>query len=461
MQIRYRITLAYTIIVTIILFFLCNAIYFFSAQERIAQFQSRLTHKANTTADLLLLHHLSADQVKKLNESTPSYFYQKALFVFDEQKRLIFSYEDKDNVNVILPDKLFEKLDKSEAPYFFNIDVRDAAALVKEKDGKKYIAIVVAFDGERHSFLDKLRIILFSCFLLGVGGVILSGYVFSLRIVKPIRIIINKVKRISSEAFSQRLDAGKEHDELQQLAATINNLLDRLQLSFDTQRRFIDNASHELSTPLASIGSQIDVVMQRERTAEDYKKTLVSIHDDVYRLSNLVKSLLEVAKVSGIGNGLELLPVRIDEVLMELPAEMKKIDPTYEVDLLFDELPDDEGNLTVMAKEVLLNAAFKNIIHNACKYSNNKTAIVSLRVESGYVIVQVKDNGAGIAPHEHERIFQPFYRSSDINNRITGSGIGLPFANHIIKLYKGHISLESELGEGSTFTIKLPVTPSV
>lgn len=459
MQIRYRITLAYTIIVTIILLLLGAVIYFFSAHNRSLQFQNRLAHKANNTADLLLFHNLSAQQIIEVNSTSTNYLFQKAISIFDEQYHLIFHYEDKNSNNIAFPLSVLSKPD--DRPYFFKVGVRDAVVLAKMKGGKKYIVTAIAFDSERYSFLSKLRIILVISFFLGVGFVILSGYAFSLRLVTSISNISHKVKHISSEAFTDRLTTGNENDELQELTTTINNLLDRLQLSFETQRRFIDNASHELSTPLASIGNQIDVVMQRERNADDYKKTLLSVHEDVHRLSTLVKSLLEVAKVSGVKEGLELLPIRIDEVLMEIPAEMKKINPAYEVKLLFDEMPDDEDMLTVMGKEILLNVAFKNIIHNACKYSNDKTATVLLKANEGNVIVSIKDNGAGIAAHEHERIFQPFYRSSDINNRIAGTGIGLSLANHIVQLYKGTIALQSELGEGSIFTISLPIAQPV
>lgn len=455
MQIRYRITIAYTIIVTVILILLGFAIYFYSAQERIDQFRARLVHKASNTADLLLFHNLTKEQIAEVNSTSANYLFQKAVSVYDENHQLIFHYQDKNSNEIIIPDDVLNRA--SEIPYFFKVGVRDAVAITQKKEDEKYIVIAIAFDSERFSFLSKLRIILYISFFLGVGFVIISGYGFSLRLVTSISNISHKVKQISSEAFTDRLVTGSEHDELQELTSTINNLLDRLQLSFDTQRQFIDNASHELSTPLASIGNQIDVVMQRERDVEEYKKTLLSVHEDVHRLSSLVKSLLEVAKVSGVKDGIERMPVRVDEVLMSIPMQMKQINPVYEVKLMFDELPDDDDKLTVLGKEVLLNAAYKNIIHNACKYSNDNTAIVMLKEEEDKVIVTVKDNGAGIAPDEQERIFQPFYRSSDINDRIAGSGIGLSLASHIVQVYKGKITLQSTLGAGSTFIISLPV----
>src|SRR5690606_14477599 len=139
--------------------------------------------------------------------------------------------------------------------------------------------------------------ILIASFIVSLVIVVVSGYIFSLKLVGSISDLTHRINRISSKEFSQRLYAGNEQDELQKLAATINALLDRLESSFNTQRRFIDNASHELSTPLASIGSQIDVALQRERRNEDYRAVLRSVYEDTQRLNLLVRSLLEIAKV--------------------------------------------------------------------------------------------------------------------------------------------------------------------
>jgi signal transduction histidine kinase len=169
----------------------------------------------------------------------------------------------------------------------------------------------------------------------------------------------------------------------------------------------------------------------------------------------LVKSLLEIAKVSGSPKGIELSSVRVDELLLHLPGDMKKINSQYSVKLLFDEFPENEEAVMVYGNEYLLYSAIKNIVHNACKFSGNHTAIVKLKFDQDNIIVLIEDNGPGISRSEYENIFQPFYRSKALLNKVPGSGLGLPLADHIVRMYDGTIEVASQPGEGSTFIITL------
>lgn len=455
MQIRYQITLFYTVIVTVILLLLCSSIYLFSFQNRTEQFQDRLERKATSTLDLLFKYHLADAVVRDLNETSPSSLVNKTILVYDSSLNRIFYYFEPAPDSQHRITRTFLKRAYAYHKIYFRIGDKNAVMLNTRFKGKTYITITAAYDQEKQEWLPKLRFMLVVSFFASISIVLITGYVFSLRLIKSISHLTNRINHISSVEFSQRLPTGHGKDELEQLAITINELLERLQASFDTQRRFIANASHELSTPLASIGSQIDVALQRDRSNDAYKEVLSSVNHDVKRLGALVKSLLEIAKISGAAQGLELQPVRVDELLMRLPRDMKKISPSFEVRLLFDELPEDEHALTTMGNEDLLFSAIKNIVHNACKYSGNHIAVVRLSFAEGKLIIHVSDEGPGIAADEHQRIFQPFYRSADINNSVGGSGLGLPLANHLIKLYRGSIDIQSNVGVGTTFTITL------
>ena len=141
---------------------------------------------------------------------------------------------------------------------------------------------------------------------------------------------------------------------------------------------------------------------------------------------------------------------------MLLPGEMKKINKFYLVKLDFDQLPEAEENLIVFGNATLLFAAIKNIVSNACKYSNNHMARVKLSVRQKKITISIEDEGKGIPPGELENIFQPFYRAGNSRN-ITGFGLGLSLASRFIKLHKGDISVESVLDKGTSFVITLPV----
>ncbi len=454
MQIRYRITLAYTAIVTVILLLLCGLVYFFSVRNRTDQFYSRLERKSFSTIDLLWKYRMSQELVRNINATSPSTLINKAIVIYDEDFRLFFSFFDG-RESLFEPDRTLFNRFLTEDRFFFTVDNRDAIALRYVAGGKPYYVFTVAYDGDKAEWLPTLRLILTVSLVVSLTIVVTSGYVFSLGLVRSISDFTDKINRISSEEFSQRLSGGNGKDELQKLATTINALLDRLQASFDTQRRFIDNASHELSTPLASIASQIDVALQRERSSEEYRNVLLSIYDDIQRLNVLVRSLLEIAKISGSAKGIELSPIRIDELLMRLPSTLRKIDTRYDVKLSFDELPDDELALTVYGNEELLFSAVKNVVLNACKFSDDRKAFVHLKYCQGVLRIIIEDHGPGIPAEEQELIFRPFYRSIETNSLVPGSGLGLPLANQILKLYGGNIKLSAQTEAGSVFIISL------
>lgn len=459
MQLKYKVTLVYTLVVTVIILLLCIAVYFFSSQDRKQQFQERLVNKAINTSVLLRSHEFNEQMLYKINSTSSSMLFNKTVVVYDRKQKPVFVFEDEDAPALRFSNKIFSRV-KTGKPVFFKYGERDAVAVMHAEKGQEYTILVAAEDQDTDDWLSKLLTILIICFLGSISITIFTGYIFSAQLVAPIIRITQKVKQISSENFSDRLDSGDGKNELQQLADTINALLDKLQASFDTQRRFISNASHELSTPLTAIISQLDVALQKERSNDDYRKVITSVKDDMRRMALLLKSLLEIAKASGSQGGIELSSVRIDEILMGLPMEMKRISALYEVRLDFDDFPDNDTSFCVYGNAALLHSALKNIVHNACKFSRTKIAYVYLGFTERHITISVQDDGPGIAPEDYHLIFQPFFRGYKQDNMIYGTGLGLALTNRIISLHKGSIVVDTELGRGSTFRVILPMEES-
>jgi signal transduction histidine kinase len=172
-------------------------------------------------------------------------------------------------------------------------------------------------------------------------------------------------------------------------------------------------------------------------------------------MNKLTQTLLEFARASGTAGGLEIDLTRIDEILLRLPGEINKLAGNFSVTLDFDQLPEREEELLVFGNEELLFTAIKNIVSNGCKYSEDHHATVRLTVTKGEIVIRVEDKGKGIEKGEWEKIFQPFYRTEN-GHSIPGFGLGLSLAWRIIKLHKGWITLDSVIGEGSTFIIRIP-----
>lgn len=456
MPIRYRITLVYTVIVAIVLSLFSLSIYYYAYSSKQKKFETELTSQAISTCALLTVSDFDAQKVKEVCRTSFKGQEQKSIAVYDYTYRRIFTYNDEGVTALNAPPKLLKKA-SAEKPVLFEDGDRKALAIKYISGAGSYTIVASAVDVGTQEWLSNLMLMLILGFLFSMLVVAVAGYFYSLSLVNSISRFTENIERISSEKFSLRLDTGTDKDELQKLAITINDLLDRLQSSFDTQRRFIDNASHELSTPLASISSQLEVTLQRDRTAEEYIKSMLSISDDVKRLSLLVRSLLEIAKVSGSMGGTELTSLRVDELIMRLPSDMKKASPFYDVKILFDEFPEDEGYFVIFGNEHLLYSAFRNIVHNACKFAEDKSATVSLSFSETHVTISILDSGPGIKSNDLKHIFQPFYRSKTHDTYISGAGLGLALANRIIKLHKGYIDVKSEEGKGTSFVITLPI----
>ena len=255
---------------------------------------------------------------------------------------------------------------------FFTVGKKEAIAYYDNNNNDGIVIVAAAFDEEGKRNLQHLKFILWLSFIGGTLIAFTSGYFFSKILLRPIRKIADEVNIISAQSLAHRIKSGKGDDEWHYLTETLNDLLNRLQESFEIQRRFISSASHELSTPLTSISSQLEVSLQRNRAAEEYRQVMQSVYQDVRHLSKLTQTLLEFATVSGTAGGIEIKLIRIDEVLMRLPGEMTKMDKGYSVKLEFDQLPEDEERLLVFGNAELLFTAIKNIVSNACKYSPNQ-----------------------------------------------------------------------------------------
>ncbi len=456
MKIKYRIAILFTLLVTFILFFVCASIYYFSNLNRESDFRRRLRNRALSTISLLVkVEGIDRDLLKKIDENTLISLKEKSVIVYDSQNKETYHYRDEGAAyERPEPDALAKARESGE--YIYNKGHRDVVVVTYRSASQQYVAVAAAYDEMGLEKMEQLKFVLIISFVSGSLITLLSGLIFSSRLVRPIKKITNEVKEISSQNLSRRIVLASTKDELYELSYTFNQLLTRLQESFEIQRRFIANASHELSTPLTSISSQLEITLQNQRGATEYQQIIQSVYDDVKNLNRLTRSLLELAKASGTSDGMELTLVRMDELLMKLPVDLHKTNEHYKVELHFDSFPENEDSLLVFGNGDLLESAVKNVVLNACKYSDNHTANVALTFSDSHLNIMIADNGPGILKEHQSLIFQPFFRS-DKDNSSDGFGLGLSLAYRIIKLHKGNIRFEETVPHGSTFIITLPI----
>jgi two-component system, OmpR family, sensor histidine kinase ArlS len=460
MPVRVRITLLFAFLVMIILSLVCGGIYYFSYTAREDAIRRRLTNRAITTARLLGQREIFDQKlVQRIDSLTTLALKHKTVQAYDYQNKKIYSYSDVPFDTLHISEDVLDDA-RVKGSRFIKVNDKEAVAYHYSDENTRIVVVSAAEDVEGKESLNILRNILLAGFLVGTTFVLVTGYIFSARLLLPVKKITADVEEISAQNLARRLKTGATKDEWWQLSNTLNRLLNRLQESFELQRRFISNASHELSTPLTSISSQLEVSLQREREAKDYREVMQSIYQDVRHMSKLVQTLLEFAKASGSTAGLEIEPVRIDEIMLRMPAEMAKVNSSYAVSLNFVDLPEDETKLLVFGNEALLFTAIRNIVLNACKYSGNHQATGLLYIQHDKIIVEIKDTGKGIPESKLQTIFQPFYRVEE-NIATEGFGLGLSLAERIIKLHKGTVEVSSAVNIGSTFTIILPTAPNL
>lgn len=289
--------------------------------------------------------------------------------------------------------------------------------------------------------------------VLALAG--LGGYVLAKRALTPLERMASRAEEITSERLDERLPTGDVDDELGHLARVINNLLARLELSFDQLRRFTSDASHELRTPLTSIRSVGEVALQKDGTREEYRDTIGSMLEEVNRLTVLVDSLLTIS--------------RADAGRIQLhPTVFPAMDLAREAAALFEVLVEEkrqritvqgDEKVSVKGDRLFLRQALVNIIHNAVKHSPLGGAItVGVHCEpAGSIRIEVADSGPGIAPEHSQRIFDRFYRVDESRSRDAGgAGLGLAIAQWAVRVHGGGIQLLSTPGTGCVFQISLP-----
>ena len=455
MKIKFKIALLFTLLVTLIFLLLGTAIYYFASLNRKNEFSQRLLNRALTTSRLLVeLEEINKPLLRKIDSLTMNLLFEESISIYTDKNELFYSNRSSiaDPVRPTIP--MLEKIRKDKE-HRFSVGEYEGVGTIYNEQTNNYVVVATAIDRTGKNALEQLkRILLFS----GLGGIIitmLTGYYFSIYLLRPLGQIITEMNEISFQNISQRIATSNRKDELNQLVQTFNSLLERLETSFNNQKSFIANASHELSTPLAAISSQLEVALLQNRSEKEYKAVLSSVQEDVVHLNNLVRKLLELAK-AGAGKGISLEPVRIDEIMLSATEEVNKLHQNYHVYLSFDEIPEEEALCYIYGNEELLFIAFKNIIENACKYSSSHKAWVSIAIKTDKKIIRVKDKGMGITQEELKKVFEPFFRSQRAETISDGLGLGLSMSSGIIRLHKGEITIESEPGQGSIFTVVLP-----
>jgi signal transduction histidine kinase len=317
-----------------------------------------------------------------------------------------------------------------------------------------YLQVIKDF-GSEHSFLAILLIFLIIADAIGILISVLAGFIVSRRVLQPIDSITRAAQGISASNLNERIEIRGPDDELTRLARTFNEMIERLQDSFERQNTFVSNASHELRTPIAVIQGYAELLRRWGKDKQEvFEESVSAIITETVGMTMLVKSLLFLAK-SQQGLGLKLETFSLNALIGRVVRESRLIAPTH----LIAYQDHTDAPALINADRDLIRQMLRVLIDNSIAFTAwNGEIAVKLTSEGGLAVVSVRDNGIGIPKDELGFIFDRFYcvDKSRIKEK-GGCGLGLSIVRSIIDLHAGKISVESELGMGTEFKITLPL----
>lgn len=452
MRIRTKLTILFAIIVSAIIIGFSLSVYILSANFRVEQFYQRLRDRANTTAKLLI-------DVKEVDSSLLKIIDRNTLLLPQEQI-VIYNYLNEQIYNSLesepieYPIELLNEI-RINHEVLFNQNDKEVIGLQYSDEFNRFVVIASAYDKFGRGKLVFLRLIIIITFFISITLTVISGLFYSSQALRPISRIINEVDNITDKSLNVRLNEGNKKDEISKLSITFNRMLDRLEKAFNMQKSFVSNASHELRTPLTVMKGQLEVALLKNRTEQEYKELILSLRDDIDNMSNLSNNLLDLAQASIDFSEIKKVNLRIDELLISSQSELQSKKPNYNVVIDFTEFPDSEEKLIIFGNELLLKSAIKNLMDNACKYSNDLSVHVSMSFEEKCCKLIFSDKGIGISATDLELIFEPFYRASNVK-KINGHGLGLSLTKKIIEIHNCTIEIESEINKGTKVLVNLP-----
>ena len=273
--------------------------------------------------------------------------------------------------------------------------------------------------------------------------------------VRDVKILNRRIKELD-DGHLEDLQIKSRYTELSQLIDSFNALIDKMQMVETSRQEFVSNVSHELKTPITSMKVLADsLLMQEDVPAEMYREFMSDMVEEIDRENKIINDLLTLVKMDKKAAALNVEPVNINALLELLLKRIKPIAAKRNIEVVFESFREVVGEVD----EVKLSLALSNLIENAVKYNNDGGNVhVSLNADYKFFYVKVQDNGVGIPEECQSQVFERFYRVDKARSRETGgTGLGLAITRNAILMHKGAIKLYSEPGEGTTFTVRIPL----
>lgn len=325
---------------------------------------------------------------------------------------------------------------------------------VTENDKMAYVVQVAGSTAIIHSALDNLKIRLFFLLPLLVFATGIAGGFLARLTLNPVDSMIRTVRQITADNLKLRINIPDTKDEIKRLADTFNEMLTRLDKTFLFQQQFIQDISHELKTPLTVLKGELEVTLKKIRSVQEYESVLYSSLEEINKINRLVENLLILARFENREIPFDIKPVDLNILIEKVLDDIKILSEQKNIKINFSE----QKSIVLEVDENQIRQLLLNLLDNAIKYTPEDGSVtLSLKKENNLASIQISDTGIGVPENELPFIFDRFYRVDKSRSK-EGFGLGLSIAKSIVEAHKGRIEVESNLRQGTTFTIFLPLS---
>jgi signal transduction histidine kinase len=394
----------------------------------------------------------SMDLVAARIEGLPQYYLQ----IFDTTGNFIF----KNQFLVHPSQSIRPQLDRIK-PFIINLRVDSAAyrslwSSVEVDEKYPYVLQVAVPLSEVNADLRQLKFMLMLNIPLAILVSALAILFITTLAFRPLSKMAETAKRISAANLDQRLIVPHVKDELYTLSITLNQMFERLESAFQTQRQFVADASHEIRSPLTIMNTELEYA-RKVTSDKEVIKSIDSCLEEIDRLDRMTVSLLLLARLDTDSITARHQNFRLDELIIEIVKNMAKVaeQKSIVIDIYIEDAIEISSDID-MIRQVLLN-----IIENAIKYTQSGGKVIfslySPAESSNMAEICIRDNGPGISDSDLKNIFKRFFRGENTGEEDSGSGLGLPITQKLLSALGGSIDLKSTIAKGTEVTIKLPL----
>ncbi|MBB1138477.1 HAMP domain-containing sensor histidine kinase [Myroides sp. WP-1] len=449
MKIRTRLSLQFIGLFAILLLSVLTSIYFVVASQWKNNFFRQLEDRAITVGhNYLAEDNFTAAEYEEVLRKFPRTLPKEQIRIYTSSFEPTYIAEqelkwDKHVLNQIYTQKKIQF--KQDGDYIVGVFYEDNSG--------DYIIVAKATNENGEKALHQLRSIMLFSLLIALIITFILSRIFSNSLLNPIKSMINHIQDKDVETLIQPIPV--EHmsnDEIKVLSNTINTLFLRLHLSFDNQQSFVSHASHELKTPIASMMGNAEIALRSPRSTTEYQEVLEGIVRDASHIDRIINNLLTLSQLNNARYSLIETPFETFwwTVIDHLIAKQKDLNLNLAL-----ETQEELYALYFTGNSHLLELALSNIILNAHKFSHQAPIQLTLTTDDSAIIIAIADQGIGIHPEDLDKLFLPFFRSSNALG-IKGTGLGLSLAYKIVELHKGTVNVTSILQQGTTVTIRIP-----